>query len=108
MSNIDLTQLVTAEDKAARALVAAKEAARAECRRRILAVCDETAQINLAAAVAAGAITDDDLDTYRAGLAWVDAMRATWEGLAEAGADIGDDANWPAVPDGVAELAARF
>lgn len=94
--------------EAARALAAAKDAARAECRRRILAVCDETAQINLAAAVAAGMIAGDDLDTYRAGLAWVDAMRGTWEGLAEAGADLADDANWPDVPAGVAELAARY
>lgn len=98
----------TAEDKAAEALAAAKDAARRECRRRILAVCDETAQINLAAAVAAGLITGADLETYRAGLAWVEAMRATWAGLAEAGADLADDANWPVVPDGVAELAARY
>ena len=98
----------TAEDKGAEALQAAKEAARSECRRRILDVVDETAQINLAAAVAAGLLSEEELSIYRAGLGWVAQMRAAWAAMAEAGQDPAEDANWPAVPPGAAELAARF
>jgi len=98
----------TAEDRAAEALEAAKDAARAECRRRILDAVDETAQINLAAAVAVGLLSDEELSIYRAGLGWVARMRAAWGPIAEAGKDPADDANWPAPPPGAAELAARF
>ena len=108
MSNIDLSQLITADDKAALAKATRQEAAKLECRRRILAVCDETAQVNLAAAVAAGLLSEADLNAYRAGLAWVADMRGTWAKLAEDGVDLLDDANWPAVPDGVQEIASQF
>lgn len=84
---------VLAEMAAAEALAARK----AECRARIVAVCDQIAQINLAAAAAAGALTPKDAETHRALLAWVDAMRAACA--------TGD---WPDVPAGVAELAAKF
>lgn len=82
--------------------------ARAECSRRIFAVCDGIAQINLAAAAAAGLLTTDQMNTYRTGLAWVNEMRATWPVLAAGDGVIADDANWPAIPPGVAELAALF
>ena len=68
-----------------------------ECRARILAVVDETAQLNLNAAVGAGALNAAQMDVYRAGVAWIHGMRA-----AQA------DGNWPDVPVGVAELAAEF
>jgi hypothetical protein len=35
-------------------------------------------------------------------------MRGTWPGLVDAGADLSDDANWPAVPDEAAALVAAF
>lgn len=108
MNNIDFTQVITAEDKLAGELAAARDAARAECRRRIVAVCNETAQINLAAAVVNGALSGDDLATYRAVTAWIADMRAAWRPLAETGRAPGDDANWPAAPPGAAGLAARF
>lgn len=98
MSNIDFSQVITAEDRAAAVAAAALEARKAECRARIFAVADSIAQINLAAAAAAGALSAEQMATYRAGLAWVDAMRAACTS--------GDD--WPAVPAGVAELAAHF
>lgn len=98
----------TADDIAAAALAERMEVARVECRRRIMAVCDETAQINLAAAAAAGLLSAGDLATYQTGLAWVAQMRAAWRPMAEAGEDPADNAHWPAIPPGVADLAARF
>ncbi|MCI5097720.1 MAG: hypothetical protein MRY77_15505 [Rhodobacteraceae bacterium] len=94
---IDLTQLITAEDKTAEAEVALLASRKAECRARIFAVVDQTAQMNLAAAAAAGVLDAGSMAVYRSGLAWIHAMRA-----AQA------DGNWPAVPAGVAELAEQF
>ncbi|MDE4272673.1 hypothetical protein PXK58_02325 [Phaeobacter gallaeciensis] len=98
---------MTAEELAA-ANAEAMAAGKAECRRRILAVADETAQINLAAAAGAGVMTDQQRAVFVAGVQWIGQMRAAWSGLVEAGADLSDDANWPAVPAGAAELAEAF
>lgn len=85
------------------------ELAKVECRRRIYAVADEIAQINLAAAAGAALFTPSELLTYRAGLQWVDAMRQNCGALAtDHSADIADDKAWPDVPDGVAELASKY
>lgn len=105
---IDLTQLITAEDKAHAALAARTEAARAACARRIGAVVNQTAQMNLAAAAAGGLLAAADAATYRAGLAWIAAMRAAWRGLADSGRDPDDDGNWPAPPAAVVDLGRRF
>lgn len=108
MSNIDYSQLISAEGKAAEAAQAAEQDAKAECRRRIIEVCDETAQLNLTAACAAGVMTEAQLITYRIGLGWVAAMRATWPEIANRALDPQDDANWPVVPSGVAELLSSY
>lgn len=84
-------------------------AVKAECGRRILAVADRNAQMNLTGAAVAGALSTDDRATYGAAVQWIAAMRAACAGIiADPALDIADDANWPPVPDGVAELAARF
>lgn len=106
--NIDFSQLITAEDKAAGALPARIEAAKAECRRRILAVADETAQMNMASAASAGLLMAEQMAVWQSALGWVAAMRAAWAVLVESGADLSDDTNWPDLPPGVAELAAAF
>jgi len=80
----------------------ARQAARAECRRRILDVADLTAQVNMASAAAAGEMEAGALATYRSGLRWVAAMRRAWPDVAAGTRD------WPEVPAGVADLAARF
>lgn len=98
MSNVDLSQLITAEAKAAQAAAVQLAGRKGECRDRIFAVVDATAQMNLAAAAAAGGLDDDQMQTYRAGLGWIAAMRAACAG--------GDD--WPSVPAGVVELANQF
>jgi hypothetical protein len=101
----------TAEELAAEAAAeqaAAMAAGKAECRRRILAVADETAQINLAAAAGASLMTDQQRAVFVAGVQWIGQMRAAWPALVASGSDLSDDANWPAVPAGAAELAAAF
>lgn len=83
--------------------------AKVECKKRIFAIADEIAQINLAAAAGAGLLLPADLLIYRAGLQWVDDMRQNCGALAtNHEADISDDASWPTVPAGVAELAERY
>ncbi len=96
--NIDFSNVKTAEMKAVEAEAAGLAARKAECKARIFAVADDMAQINLAAAAAANLLPPDELAIYQAGLGWVAAMRAASAG--------GGD--WPEVPEGVAELAARF
>lgn len=88
--------------------VARLDEGKAECRRRIFAVVDEMAQINLAAAAGAGLLSGAQHGAYISGLGWIQLMRTTWPALVEAGADLSDDANWPAVPDGAAALVAAF
>lgn len=105
---IDLAQIVTSEAKAKAALATRMDTARTECARRIGAVVNQTAQMNLAAAAAGGLLPAADAATYRAGLAWIAAMRGTWRGLVEGGQDVGDDRHWPAPPPPVVDLGRRF
>lgn len=99
MSNIDLSQLITAEDKAGQEAADLLAARKAECRQLIYAVVDQTAQMNLANVAAAGLLSEDQQAVHRLGLAWIDAMR---------GACHDPDGAWPDVPPGVAELAELF
>lgn len=103
MSNIDFSQIICAEAKAEKAAEGVYEAAKLECRNRILMVLDETAQLNLTAAAAAGVLSAEELNVYRAGLQWIAGMREAWLGVAENGAR-----GWPEAPSGLKELAAAF
>jgi hypothetical protein len=102
------SQRARTEAELAADLAARLDEGRAECRRRIFAVVDEMAQINLAAAAGAGLLSGAQHAAYISGLGWIQLMRTTWPALVEAGADLSDDANWPAVPDGAAALVAAF
>jgi hypothetical protein len=97
IGSVDLSQVITSEDKAALTEAKWRAARKAECRALILAVVDETAQLNLNAAAAAGMLTTEQMAAYRSGLDWIHAMRAAQV-----------DGNWPDVPPGVAELAEQF
>lgn len=108
MSNIDFRQLITAEAKQAADLEARLSHARFECRRRILAICGETAQINLSAAASAGLLVEDDVLRYKAFLNWISEMRTAWSSIAQAGHNPSDDTHWPAVPAEAMHLIARF
>jgi hypothetical protein len=97
MSNIDLSRMITADTKADQAAAERLATRKAECRARILAVVDMTAQLNLAAAAGAGALDAEQMSLYRAGVEWIRQMRAA----CVAGP-------WPPVPPGVSELAAQY
>lgn len=84
------------------------EQARTECERRIYAVADLHAQMNMSAAAGAGLLTEDQMNAWKSGLLWVSQMRATWEPLAAGIADIHADANWPECPAAAAALADGF
>lgn len=97
MSAIDLSQLITAEQKALDEEVKLIAGRKDECRNRIFEVVDQITQMNLAATAAAGGLSDGEMATYRIGLQWIhDMQEACATGI------------WPPVPDGVEELAARF
>jgi hypothetical protein len=104
---IDWAQMESPDMRAARAVAEREGVAKAECYRRIIAVVDEMAQLNLASVAAAGLLPAPDLAVYIAGLEWVAAMRAAWPAAARAD-NATDDALWPPVPAGVAELGGRF
>ena len=104
---IDWTQLQSPLARASEALAGREAAARAECRRLILAVVPETTQMNLTAAAAANVLSPADRATFAAGLGWIAAMRAAWPAIAAAGI-APEAATWPGVPSGVEALARRF
>lgn len=81
----------------------------ADCKRRIFAVASTNAQVNMAAARAAGILSSDDEAAFLAGLQWISAMRAACAALVEAqAADAAEDHNWPECPAEVVALAAKF
>lgn len=82
---------------------------KAECKKRIYAVANEVTQVNIAAAAATDLLSAEDLATFKSALGWVDAMRANVATLVDADeGDYENDNKWPAVPAGVAELAAKY
>lgn len=105
---IDWSQLITAEAVEEARLEDRRNAAKSLCRKHIVAVADETAQMNLTAAASAGLLTEEQMAVWQAALGWVSAMRAAWGPLAETDADLFDPASWPEVPAGVADLVAEF
>lgn len=104
MTNIDYSQLITAETKAAKAALIRAGALKAEVQQRIFAVVDQNTQASLLAAAVAGSFSESDAATFAAGQAWIEATKAA----GRLAAQTGDDPIWPDVPDGVADLAARY
>lgn len=82
---------------------------KAECRRRILTVVNETAQINLAAAAAGGDLSEEDMAAYRQGLRWIASMRDACRALiGSADETFRDDNHWPPAAAQVVDLSGRF
>lgn len=113
-------------EELAEALAQHAQSVKAECGRRILAVCNEAAQTNIAqagilyAAMRLNGMSDADALAH-AGLIHGDLTRATefqkWRSAMvsscrayadDASLDYFSDDAWPNVPAGVRELAARF
>lgn len=108
MSNIDLSQIITAADKAAETHAIHEATVKQACTSRIREVFSINAQINLIAAQAARTLSADDSARHKAGLAWIEAMRKTCAALAaDPAADWQDDTAWPYLPKGVAALAEQ-
>lgn len=82
---------------------------KAECRRRIFAVADDTAQMNMASHAAAGLFDAGKRAAFLAALQWVAEMRGACGVLiASADATFTTDDAWPPCPPEVAALAAQF
>ena len=85
------------------------QAVKIECGRRIYAVASAASQVNMAAARAAGIMSEAENTAFLAGLAWIAAMRAASATLISTeDATFADDVHWPACPAEVVALAANF
>lgn len=104
MSNIDYSQLVSAETKATRDALIRAGALKMEVQQRIFGVVDQNTQASLLAAAVAGTLSTADQATFAAGQAWIEATKAA----GRAAAVSGDDPVWPDVPAGVEDLASRY
>jgi len=86
-----------------------QSAVSAECKRRIVVVASTNAQVNMAAARAAGMLSSDDETAFADGLQWIVSMRAACAALVAAeDRTYADDSHWPNCPSEVAALAAKF
>lgn len=126
MSNISFSKIVTAEAKAQKAATVRAQAVKEECRRRILRVIPFEAQQNIAQAMAVHAaeiahgaskpeaklvsgLETSDFLTAQNGRQWIASMQATCRAIADnPTADPTDDAAWPAPPELLVALVARF
>ena len=100
----DETALISPVD-----LLAERQAlAKMECARRIVAVVDPTAQMNLVAAAASEVLTTQQQFVYQQGVLWINACRENWPSLAASSDDITDDANWTEPSSEVVALGAAF
>lgn len=109
MSNIDLSQMVSAEEVSATALAVHAERVKSECSRRIHAVAAQHTQMNLTGAAAAGALDAAQMAAYAEAVTWIAGMRAACAVLAtDRAADFLDDSAWPSAPADVVALAAAF
>lgn len=107
--NIDYSRVITGEDKTAMAAAGHVEAVKAACRARIYAVLDAPTVSNIQGAAIAGELDAGQMALFRAGRLWVDAMLAASRSMvADPEADYLSDASWPAVPNGVADLARLY
>lgn len=119
--SIDFTRAITAENKAVRVSEARTIRIKAECRAHILAAVDETEQANIAqagviyAAMRADGVSQakarnavgfakGDLETAARWKAWVNAMQSE----CRRAITTASNPTWPALPDGVTEMATRF
>jgi len=93
------------EEIATQAVAARIAAVKAACTDRIFAVADRNAQMNLALDAGGGLFSPAQMDVFRAGLAWRTAMQNTCRAMiADPALDHTDNAAWPPVPDGLADL----
>ncbi len=92
-----MSRLLTAQDRTAAARELRSHTLKINCQARILTVFDQISQTNLAAAFAAGRMTEDDADAYNDLLDWIKSMRLKCRALINEGfptaVEVGDA--WP-------------
>lgn len=109
MSNIDLSRIITIEDKTAEAANTRAALVKAACKRRIYAVASAEAQMNMIGAQAAGDFGTAQHEVCAAWVRWVADMRAACAAiLSDTEADYTADVSWPDCPPEVAMLAVTF
>ncbi|MCZ4270892.1 hypothetical protein [Maritalea porphyrae] len=83
--------------------------AKAECRTRILAVMNETAQSAMTATAAATLFDEVQMSLYREGLQWINDMRSTWPELAkDRRKSIDSDKHWPKPSKALLDFVSGF
>lgn len=84
-------------------------AIKASCTARIKAILDANTVSNIQGAFLADTLTADEKAIFATGHAWVTDMLAACRAMVDdPDADWESDTAWPALPDGVADLAVRF
>lgn len=106
MSNIDLSQMITAPQRSAAQAEDAAARIKAACRRHILEVADPLTQTNMAAAFAADQMGAQDLEAYRAFVDWTARMRQACR--AQIRTRVPDVLEWPDLPLSAADLIRRL
>lgn len=101
-------EITTADQKSEQELLSTMSKAKQECKRRIVAVANETTQLNLAAAAGAGVLTEEQRLAYISGVQWITTMRSIWPQLVLEEKDISEDSNWPEVPEAVYSLVKAY
>ena len=82
---------------------------KAECKRRIVAIVDPEAQINLAAAAAGGLLSTDQMTVYRAGLVWIASTRTVCGTLiTNTDQTFASNSHWPIPDQSIVDLGAEF
>ena len=104
MANIDFAKVQTTEARTARKQNDRRIALKAEARRRIETVLDDRTQMNLVGAAIAGDLSRAEMVLFRASRRWIAETLAAMRVAASSSAD----PDWPDIPAGLRELAARF
>ena len=104
MANIDFAKVQTAEGRTAHKQKDLRVALKAEARHRIEKVLDDRTQMNLVGEAIAGDLSRAEMVVFRTSRRWIAETLAAMRAAAASGAD----PEWPDIPAGLAELAARF
>ncbi len=83
--------------------------AKEECKRRIYASINPTAQTAMTAYAAGGLFSDKEMVLYREGLTWIKDMRSTWPELAkDRRKSIDGPQNWPKPSKALLDFVSNF
>jgi len=80
-----------------------------ECANRIYTIASASTQMNMTAYIASGGANEADKAIFSDALSWIASMRAACASLIAAGdVSFAQDSHWPACPQDVLALVARF